>query len=693
MTPIEASWRHMILREFTPQIARFTLVADPDRLLTEAGLVTALGERGFEIIEYTDPIAFRYAYESKYRSHWDRGCTTELGVILRTDDASLSALPFDLLHAGRQLSFSLGDLFPNLSYPVIAALDLGELDALYHAQLQQKPDTLGDNATKDFVLRHVFEIAPEFISAPHLMLRALLRRHYRHQRLPVILEERLVSLLRHSGLFDDWPLERIVPNREDFFAFLQERWPIYLDSASEGDAENVREIEASYTLQYSGPLRIPFDHDDVRVYLDNLFTEGMLRPVSHGQMDRLAETWVAVGLRTDPKADGLQRLERLMQSVQASVPPTDARHPEWLLFARRWAELTVMWHKVSAYAFPTGLNPCGVQPRTNSIEIAQQMRALQEKVDAAFFAWVQKRYSGLHNQPAVPPVMVHQIPRFLAHIRNPASTLASQRSKIALMVVDGLAFDQWMVLREVLCDQRPDLRFHEDAVFAWVPTITSVSRQAAFAGKPPLYFPSSIHTTDKERALWFQFWGDQGLTRAEVAYAKGLGDGSLNTVEEMVSHPKVCVVGLVVDTVDKVMHGMELGTAGMHNQVRQWAEGGLMARLLDLLRHHGFRAYLTADHGNIEAEGCGRPAEGVIADVRGERVRVYPDDILRARVKARFPNALEWPPLGLPEDFLPLLAPGRSAFIREGERIVGHGGISLEELVVPFVSIEGASCE
>jgi hypothetical protein len=191
--------------------------------------------------------------------------------------------------------------------------------------------------------------------------------------------------------------------------------------------------------------------------------------------------------------------------------------------------------------------------------------------------------------------------------------------------------------------------------------------------------------------LWNQFWVDQGLTPAEVTYAKGLGEEpTLSITEEIVSRPRVRVVGLIVDTVDKIMHGMQLGTAGMHNQVRQWARQGFMARLLDLLLDRGFDIFLTSDHGNLEAEGCGRPSEGAVADLRGERVRVYPDQILRARVKERFPDAIVWPPLGLPEDYLPLLAPGRSAFVQEGERIVGHGGISLEELIVPFVRIERA---
>ena len=244
-------------------------------------------------------------------------------------------------------------------------------------------------------------------------------------------------------------------------------------------------------------------------------------------------------------------------------------------------------------------------------------------------------------------------------------------------------------MREVLSKQRADWRFHQEAVFAWIPTITCVSRQAIFAGKLPIYFPNSIHATDKDGHGWEQFWADHGLNPAQVSYARNLGDeASLAWVEELTSSPAARILGLVVDKVDKIMHGMELGTAGMHEQVRLWAEQGFMARLLDLLLASGFAVCLTSDHGNIEATGIGRPSEGALADQRGERVRVYVDPLLRARVKERYPTALEWPPVGLPDNFLPLLAPGRGAFIREGERTVAHGGASLEEVVVPLIRIE-----
>jgi len=172
------SWRDQVLKEFTPQVARLTLVADPDGLLLEEGILHGIRERGFELIPFEDHVTFRYAYESKFRSRWDNGEHTDLVVVLRSPSSDLYSLPYDLLQAGRRLSFNLGDLFPNLSYPVVAALDAQDLDALFRAQIQHTPGNMGDNATKEFALRHVFGIAPELINQPSDLLRVLLRRHY-----------------------------------------------------------------------------------------------------------------------------------------------------------------------------------------------------------------------------------------------------------------------------------------------------------------------------------------------------------------------------------------------------------------------------------------------------------------------------------------------------------------------------------
>jgi hypothetical protein len=659
-------WRNQILKEFTPQVSRLTLVADPDGLLTEEGVLQGLRERGFELIPFEDPIAFRFAYESKYRSRWDSGETTELVVVLRAERDDLNSLPFDLLNAGRKLYFSLGDIFPNLSYPVIQALDRADLDALYKAQFQYRPDKLGDNATKDFVLLHVFEIEPKLIKHTSDLLKALLRKHFRNLRIPVLFDDRFLQVLKQKDAFATWPLEQIVYDRNAFFGFLQERWPAFLDKVMSNSKE-MSDGKDSYGLKMSGPLYLPFDHDDIRVYIDSLFLEGLLSPVSRPEANKLSKSWVSVGLQIDADGDRLRRLEGLGERIKSSLPSSEAKHQDWLDFAFRWAEFLALLYNAE--------NP----PPRKFLGMAKD---LQKEIDERFYKWVVERYAGLYNQPPVPPVMVHHIVRAMA---REVSQFPDE--KVALIVMDGLALDQWIILRDVLAKQRPKFAFREHAVFAWIPTVTSVSRQSQFAGKPPLYFPSSINTTSKEASLWFQFWLDKGLNQTQIAYMKGLGNGKSNGLKEMAENTRVRVAGVIVDKVDKIMHGMELGTQGMHNQVRQWVQQGHLANIIDLLGEQKFNVWLTSDHGNIEADGIGRPSEGAIADTKGERVRVYPDHGLRTQVKAAFPESIEWPAIGLPDNYLPLIAQGRSAFIPEGKKTVAHGGISIEEVIVPLIEI------
>lgn len=659
-----SSWRDAILNDFVPNVSKLTLVADPDCLLTEEKLALELRGRGFDLIEFSDPVEFRYAYESKYRSIWDRGEHTDLVVVLRLQDAELESLPYDLLQAGRKLSFNLGDLFPNLSYPVIEKLDRSLLDSLFEAQRKSPPDRMGDNATKDFILRHVFGIAAELIGGEVELLRALLRLHYGKLQIPLMLAERLIQVLKGHDGFKAWPLSEIVPDDEAFFAFLQERWPLFLSRL--GSAHQVREDSPEYGLKYPGPDRLPFDHQDIKVYIDNLFLEGKLTPVEAKGIEVDAGSWVRSGIATSGVDDDELRISRLFGLVEKELPTAEARYSDWTAFALKWAELSSLVH-------------CG-----NSTEYQTRLREIGDALNTTFAAWLADHYSSLINLPPTNPAMLHHVPRRLARDIEDSGS-----SRAALIVVDGLALDQWVTIRQLLQKQDANLVMRESATFAWIPTLTSVSRQSIFSGKPPLYFPSSINSTNSEEKLWKQFWEGHGLSRLDVAYQRGLGDGDAAGVLDAAIHPgKTKVVGLVVDKVDKIMHGMQLGSAGMHNQIKQWCHAGFLSAMVGQLLDYGYEVWLTADHGNIQCEGKGRPSEGVIAETRGERVRVYPTPELRAQVAGAFPFAHEWQPVGLPADYFPLVAGGRDAFVNPGDAIVGHGGVAIEEVIVPLVKFE-----
>jgi hypothetical protein len=506
------------------------------------------------------------------------------------------------------------------------------------------------------------------IKQPVDLLRMLLRRHYRGIRVPPLLDDRLVQVLDASGHFTDWPIKQVLVDRETFFAFLQERWPIFLSRGSDEEKEIVVDPKAAYGLRFDGPIDLPFDHDDIRVYIDSLFLEGHLRPIEHEREEKWTKSWAAIGLKIDSQAVQTRRFQRLLESIEASAPAEESRHAEWLAFAFRWAELLALRYD---------------DRQVFEADLLRRFSEFYDHLERVFFNWVRRRYASLYNQPSMPPVMVHHLPRYLSRRIKEEGI-----EKIALLVVDGLSLDQWITIRRELTDiHDPQWTMRENAVFAWIPTVTSVSRQATFAGKLPLFFAGSIFSTDKEPALWNQFWQDLGLLPNEVAYIKGLGDGPLRRLEETIAHPKVRAIGLVVDKVDQIMHGMELGTIGMHNQVRLWVRQGYIYGLLNCLLAAGYEVHLTSDHGNIEAVGIGRPAEGSIADLRGERVRIYSNDVLRKKILTDFPQTHVWPAIGLPEDYLPLMALRRDAFVRSGDRLVAHGSISLEEVMVPHIEI------
>ena len=657
------NWRDTILNEFVPNVSKLTLVADPDSLLTEEKLALELLGRGFDLIEFNDPVEFRYAYESKYRLIWDRGDYTDLVVILRLQDKELDSLPYDLLQTGRRLSFNLGDLFPGLSYSVVEELDLSLLDPLYEAQCKSSPDNMGDNATRDFILRYVFGIAVDLITNEVDLLRALLRLHYGKTQIPLALIKRLVQTIRKHDCFKAWPLDEIVPNGEAFFAFLQERWPVFLGSLDKTDM--VRDI-LEYGCKYPGPDLLPFDHQDIRVYIDNLFVEGKLAPIRADDIKVEAGSWVHCGIVPANTDDEEVRANRLLDRVEETLPTEESRYPDWIAFALKWAELSCLVH-------------CG-----NNAAQQTRFRDVGDAINATFAGWLSEHYASLINLPPAIPAMLHHVARCLARDME-----RSENTRVALIVMDGLALDQWVTVRQILQQQVSNLSMRESATFAWIPTLTSVSRQSIFAGRPPLYFPSSIHSTNREEKLWKQFWENHGLTRMDIAYRRGLGDGDASSVLDAVIHPgKTRAVGLVVDKVDKIMHGMQLGSIGMHSQVKLWCQGGFLGALVNYLLDYGFDIWLTADHGNIECDGKGRLSEGVIAETRGERVRVYPTPELRSQVARSFTFAHEWYPVGLPPEYFPLVASGRDAFVKTGDSIVGHGGVAIEEVIVPFVKFE-----
>lgn len=656
-------WHQKIIDQIDHRLNCYFIADDPDCLLAEESLQNALIDKGFELFFYEDSIELRYFLETKFSQK--KNCV----ISINTNEFDIDTLPYDILSKAKCLTISLSDCFPDLSYSVLSSLQAEELNALDLALKEYTPGNLFEAATSDFSLRHVFKIAPEVIQTSSDLLKSLLGLHYRDVALPKLLKLRLIKLLSNRQQFQHWPLDEIISNSKSFFAFLQQHWLGYVKEVVKSLDHEIKEPEAVYQVnaESSDNVVLPFGHDDVRVYIDNLFLEGYLFPVEIDDPNNLVGHWCLVGVLQDPKEELTKRVYGLIALCENSLPKSDDRHQQWQQYAFRWGELSALFH-------------------SNKIEDAQERYSkLQQTIDEQFSTWLLERYSGLHNHPPMPPVMLHHIPRAMA--REIESDMSM---KTAVILIDGLAIDQWVTLKSHL---ETNNEMVESAVFAWVPSVTSVSRQALFSGKSPYQFEKTIHTTSSEPKAWQQFWIDHGLQKSQVYYEKSLGTDNIEALIERLSDRRFRAVGLVINTVDDMMHGMQLGAEGMHNLVALWGKNGYLNRLIESLLESDFSIHLTSDHGNVEAIGSGKINEGAIAESRGERTRVYETEMLRDSVKVECKEAIKWPPTGLPNNYWPTVMKGRKAFVAKGEMIVGHGGISIEEVIVPYIKIKRESYE
>jgi hypothetical protein len=659
-----SDWRESLLKPFVPGIARKTVVADPDDLFRDDRIFREITDRGFTLVFFEDSISFRFIYESEIREAWDRGESRELVVVVRPETGEFDKVPADLVQNARRLTFYLKDIFPNLSYGAVLNLDRAYYDILFNAHNLYAKEPMGEALTKEFILKHVFETVPELIKKESELLRALLQRHYRKQQVPARLDEYFLSVLQKAGRFQKWPLKAILPDRAAFWEFLQERWGLFVRSHVIEGGEAIAEAGA---LKYPGVRDLPFNHDDVRVYIDNLFTEGILKPVEWVAAAVKVMPWIRVGLRGGALAQEEIRFEDLCKGMEQNIPAQDANAYAWQSFAYQYGQMQRVWNE-NAQA----LKPAHGERYTN----------LRRLLNERFSSWMSAGYRGIYNYPAVNPVMVHHIPGFLAN-----RLVQKDALRVALLLIDGLSVDQWLLLKDHLASGDSEMTFRESALMAWVPTITPVSRQAAYSGKIPAYFSETVFRSDNDEYGWRQFWSDRGFQLAEVAFCTVPGNfADMAKLDAVLTH-ETRVLGCTIFKVDKIMHGMQLGAPGMTGQVKAWAEEGFLSALIQKLISENFHVFISADHGNVASVGIGIPKEGALCDTKGVRCRIYSDQRLREVVQADFPESISWDHQGLPNGFHCLLAPPEKAFTHQGQTVVCHGGVSLDEVMVPFIEI------
>lgn len=654
MNTLPLDWRAAVLERLALNPAvRLVLALDPDGVLLDESVQAAVAAQEVGILTYVPEqfAAFRFAFETEYHQPWVAGESLRLVVRIASPDSNV--FPYELLaQAGgreRVRSLALFDFFPRLAYPVLRELaqhDRGTLARLHQAYCARPPSQrLGIQQSRRYVLESAYHILPETVHEPVALVRYLLRRHRLGQKPPPALDAFLLVQWQTSPALRALSLAELLHDAGALYRLLATAWSAYL--AQQG---------LPVTAAADTPLLPLFDDREVQAHMDTLFLEGLIPPVQLKEPTPVYG-WVQAGVFFDQHAYDRERFLRFQTELAEILPASSASYGAWLNFAPRWAEALRLTDRAAL----------------TDTEVAA-FAALHDAVEARFSAWLMIHYAPLATLPPVPtPVLGHQVSEMLAF-----QLRARTCERAALLVLDGMAWDQWLVLRDALALEPQS----QDSCFVWLPTLTAISRQALLAGLPPYAFSDTWQRTDVEARRWQSFWVGQGVTAAAVSY---LHNPTPEVWQSTLADPRIRALAVVLTQVDAMAHGMRLGAAGLRQQVVQWAAQSPLGELLSALRAAGFATWLTADHGNLEATGIGVPQEGVLVETRGQRARIYTNEEFLRRAHEQVPEAVAWTPAGLPEGLRLLFAPGRAAFLRRGETALCHGGLALEEVIVPLV--------
>lgn len=649
-------WADRILADFIPDLSPKWVVLDPDDVLPGAETLAELRARGFMILDHSDPFTFRAEYETLYRAARDRGEHVP-SLIVHTRESSPDELPWDVTREARVVRLGLADLFPRLSYKALKDLDKDLLPALYCSHEDELQSPRGELESLDFILEKAHGLALGAIRSESDFWRELSRMHFSGRAPAQSCAARAASIIKGKGILPDMPLEQWIASRGDFLRVVEDAWRVFLLAAG---------VECRPPSSERLPA-IPFGHSDVLFFTDSLFLVGALRPVLVSFLPPDLPAWVRTGIVRDPESE-VRSVADGARALLAEIPGPGAGHKEWGACAWRMARLS----KRAGDLPPKELHGC-----------SRELEELALKADGELLEWVMSgRYSDLILQPAVTTApMVHHVPSLMRRDRD-------AHGKSALIVMDGMAIDQWLLIRDTMEEEGSAFSYDESTTFAWLPTTTAVSRQAIFSGRKPRDFAESIDRSDKEEALWRSYWRDEGVRPDRVYYRRGLRDHEgLSALEEELDAKRPEIVGLVVDEVDSRMHH-ERDRASIALNLRAWTRGGVPARLIRLLLDRGYKVRITADHGNTTARGIGKPKEGDVPEERGERARIYRSRALLDAAAARIPSAFPYENPGLPDSFMVLFARSGTAFVNEGESLVAHGGPSVSELIVPLIKVE-----
>lgn len=347
--------------------------------------------------------------------------------------------------------------------------------------------------------------------------------------------------------------------------------------------------------------------------------------------------------------------------------------------------------------------------KSGSTEMMEILHAQKAEANSEFFKFISKHYANWIAGKSDSPLLSHQI------FRHKIAPFLSNDKPTFLVVIDNLRYDQWKALQHILSDWYRLVE--EDTFYSLLPTATQYCRNALFAGMLPIdieqHFPNEWKNDDEDGGKNLHeelFLRHQlkhlGLSNLKTQYVKITNNDHAKTLEDNIhNYLKNDLTVIVYNFVDMLSHArteMEVlkelagDEASYRSLTVSWFEHSPLFGALRKIAEKGIQVIITTDHGTQKVKTPSKIVgdRATTTNLRykhGKNLQYNEKDVLafrdpklaglpRPNVSSTFVFAKEDVFLCYPNNY--------NHFVNYYRNTFQHGGISLEEMIVPIVRLQ-----
>jgi DNA-binding response OmpR family regulator len=336
---------------------------------------------------------------------------------------------------------------------------------------------------------------------------------------------------------------------------------------------------------------------------------------------------------------------------------------------------------------------------------------MMQKSDAnnMFAKFIKKEYATWFEQPENRPLISPDL------FKKKVFPLLDKGEKVFFLLIDNFRFDQWRIIRDNILSQYFTIA-EDDLYYSILPTATQYARNAIFSGLMPLQLQKTFPN------LWIEEEGDENKNQNEEAliasqikrfckpytfsYRKvnnsAFGEKMVELLPQILRNDlNICVLNFIdmlshARTESQMIRELANNEEAYRSLTLSWFEHSFAHDLFRELAKHNVKLIITTDHGAVKVTNpvkvVGDKNTNVNLRYKVSKSLSYNEkEVFEIRNPEKFglpsPNVSSTYVFATKSDFF-AYPNNYNYYVNYYKDTVQHGGISLEEMLVPIATLE-----